>query len=115
MRPPAFLFALDPRAIRARMGEAAGGWRLICLHRVGSTNDVARAAGELGVAGRLAIFAEEQTAGRGRGGRQWVVPAGRGLLASTLWRPAVAPARAATLGQVAGVAAVEALAALGVE
>jgi BirA family biotin operon repressor/biotin-[acetyl-CoA-carboxylase] ligase len=97
------------------MGAAAEGWRLICLHRVGSTNDVARAAGERGIAERLAIFAEEQTAGRGRAGREWTVPPSRGLLGSTLWRPAVAPARAATLGQVAGVAAVEALAALGIE
>ena len=97
------------------MGVEARGWRLICLHRVGSTNDVARAAGERGSQGRLAIFAEEQTAGRGRSGRRWTAPPGRALLGSTLWRPAVAPARAAALGQVAGVATVDALAALGVE
>jgi BirA family biotin operon repressor/biotin-[acetyl-CoA-carboxylase] ligase len=97
------------------MGAEAGRWRLICLHRVGSTNDVGRAAAQRGIDGRLAIFAEEQTAGRGRGGRRWTVPAGRGLLGSTLWRPEVAPARAATLGQAAGVATLDALAALGVE
>lgn len=111
---PAFSFALDPRAIRRRLGAEAGGWRLVCLRRVGSTNDVGRLAGERGIAERLAIFAEEQTAGRGRAGRTWTAPAGRGLLGSTLWRPPVAPARAATLGQVAAVATVEALAAVGV-
>jgi BirA family biotin operon repressor/biotin-[acetyl-CoA-carboxylase] ligase len=97
------------------MDPEAGRWRLVCLHRVGSTNDVGLAAGERGIVGRLAIFAEEQTAGRGRGGREWTVPSGRGLLGSSLWRPAVDPARAATLGQVAGVATLDALAAVGVE
>ncbi|HEY3108780.1 MAG TPA: biotin--[acetyl-CoA-carboxylase] ligase [Chloroflexota bacterium] len=97
------------------MGAEAEGWRLVCLDRVGSTNDVGRAAGERGCPARLAIFAEEQTAGRGRSGRRWTVPPRRGLLGSTLWRPAVAPARAATLGQVAGLATVDALAALGIE
>jgi BirA family transcriptional regulator, biotin operon repressor / biotin---[acetyl-CoA-carboxylase] ligase len=97
------------------MGLEAGGWRLVCLHRVGSTNDVARLAGERGIAERLAIFAEEQTAGRGRRGRAWTTPPGRGLLGSTLWRPAVAPARAATLGQVAAVATLDALAIGGLE
>jgi BirA family biotin operon repressor/biotin-[acetyl-CoA-carboxylase] ligase len=96
------------------MGAAADGWRLICLCAVGSTNDVGRAAGERGIDERLAIFAERQTAGRGQRGRTWTAPAGRGLLGSTLWRPDGTPARVATLAQAAGVATVEALAAVGV-
>src|SRR4051812_33610465 len=96
------------------MGAEAERWRLICLARVGSTNDVGRAAGERGIDQRLAVFAEQQTAGRGRRGRAWMAPPGRALLGSTLWRPAVGPERVGTLAQVAGVAALDALAAVGV-
>jgi len=55
------------------------------------------------------VFAELQTAGRGRLGRRWEVPTGLGLLGSTLWRPDVPPARAATLGQAAGLAVLDAI------
>lgn len=96
------------------MGRSAGGWRLVCLDRVGSTNDVVRRAGELGLTARLAVFAELQTAGRGRAGRSWQSPAGLGLTGSTLWQPPVSGERAGTLAQVAGIAAVRALGAVGV-
>ena len=54
---------------------------------VGSTNDVVRdwlAAGEPEI---CVAVANEQTAGRGRGGRTWSAPAGRGLLLSLGFRP----------------------------
>lgn len=54
---------------------------------VGSTNDVVRdwlAAGEPEV---CVAVADVQTAGRGRGGRSWTVPAGAGLLVSLGFRP----------------------------
>lgn len=73
-----------------------------------------RRAGDRGLLGLVAVFAELQTRGRGRAGRQWQVPSGRGVLCSTLWRPPVPPERAATLVQVAGVAATTALAAAGI-
>lgn len=97
------------------MGRSSDGWRLVCLDRSGSTNDVARRAGEQGLAERLAVFAELQTAGRGRSGRRWEAPTGLGLTGSTLWRPPVPAERLGTLAQVAGVAAVDALAAHGVQ
>jgi BirA family biotin operon repressor/biotin-[acetyl-CoA-carboxylase] ligase len=96
------------------MGRSSDGWRIACLDQVSSTNDVVRRAGDRGMAGRLAVFAELQTAGRGRSGRAWEVPAGLGLTGSTLWRPPVAADRVGTLAQVAGVAALRALAAQGV-
>jgi BirA family biotin operon repressor/biotin-[acetyl-CoA-carboxylase] ligase len=54
---------------------------------IASTNDVVRewlAAGEPEI---CAAFADEQTAGRGRSGRTWTAPAGRGLLVSLGFRP----------------------------
>ncbi|HEY8801137.1 MAG TPA: biotin--[acetyl-CoA-carboxylase] ligase [Candidatus Limnocylindrales bacterium] len=58
---------------------------------VGSTNDVVRewlAAGEPEI---CVAVADEQTAGRGRGGRTWSAPAGRGLLLSLGFRPTWLP------------------------
>lgn len=64
------------------------------LHRlerfgsVGSTNDVVRqwlAAGEPEI---CVAVADEQSAGRGRGGRTWIAPPGGGLLVSLGFRPA---------------------------
>jgi len=92
----------------------SSAWRIVCLHEVGSTNDVASRAGEWGIGERLAIFAELQTAGRGRMGRRWEVPRGLGLICSTLWHPPVPPELVGGLAQVAGVAAAQALGAIGI-
>ena len=58
------------------------------LESTGSTNTVALEQGQLGLPGPLAIFAEHQTAGRGRFARKWESDAGEGLSLSLLLRPA---------------------------
>ncbi len=58
------------------------------LASTGSTNTVALEQGLLGLPGPLAIFAEHQTAGRGRFARKWESGAGEGLSLSLLLRPA---------------------------
>ena len=55
--------------------------------RVGSTNDLALAAGAAGAPSGLLVLAEEQIAGRGRLDRRWHAPAGQCLLMSLLFRP----------------------------
>jgi BirA family biotin operon repressor/biotin-[acetyl-CoA-carboxylase] ligase len=57
------------------------------LESAGSTNTVALEQGQLGLPGPLAIFAEHQTAGRGRFARKWESAAGEGLCLSLLLRP----------------------------
>lgn len=57
------------------------------LESTGSTNTVAIEQGQLGLPGPLAIFAEHQTAGRGRFARKWESDAGEGLSLSLLLRP----------------------------
>ena len=60
---------------------------------LGSTNDRLRELADDG-AGRLTtVLAEEQTAGRGRGGRRWASPAGLGVWMSVLLRIPGEPAR----------------------
>jgi BirA family biotin operon repressor/biotin-[acetyl-CoA-carboxylase] ligase len=58
------------------------------LESTGSTNTVAIEQGQLGLPGPLAIFAEHQTAGRGRFARKWESATGEGICLSLLLRPA---------------------------
>jgi BirA family biotin operon repressor/biotin-[acetyl-CoA-carboxylase] ligase len=60
--------------------------------RIASTNDRLRELAADGAAPFTTVIAEEQTAGRGRGGRRWDSPAGRGLWMSVLLRPAASEA-----------------------
>jgi len=62
---------------------------IVVFAETGSTNDVAMQRGRQGAAGGLVIFAERQSAGRGRFGRAWASAAHRGLWFSLLLRPAL--------------------------
>ena len=77
--------------------------------RTRSTQDVVLRAARDGAGEGFCCLAAEQTAGRGRQGREWVAPPGAGLLASVLLRrsPAVAPG----IPFAAGLAVVDVLAA----
>ena len=57
------------------------------LGLVGSTNDVVRSWLAQGEPEICIARADRQTAGRGRSGRAWTAPAGRGLLVSLGFRP----------------------------
>ena len=54
-----------------------------------STNDVIEKLAHDGVKEGVVVFAESQTHGRGRLGRKWLSPAGKGLWFSVLLRPAL--------------------------
>lgn len=54
-------------------------------------------------------MAREQTAGRGRQGRQWTSPAGEGLYFSVILRPEIKPSESAVLTLAAAVAVAETL------
>jgi BirA family biotin operon repressor/biotin-[acetyl-CoA-carboxylase] ligase len=89
-------FWLGPKA-------AARGYRLVGFDAVGSTSTEAANAAKTGDVGDIWFAALQQTAGRGRRGRQWETPRGN-LAASLLVVPDCDPALTATLGFVAGVA-----------
>ncbi len=63
----------------------------------------------------VACFAEYQSAGKGRRGRDWVSPFGSNIYLSILWRYQNGPAAIAGLSLAVGVAVVRALNELGVE
>lgn len=83
-------------AILPHLRDARPG-RLICLDTVDSTNNYAKALAAAGGADGTAVVADEQTGGRGRQGRSFASPKGRGVYLSMLYRPALSPAEAVSL------------------
>lgn len=75
----------------------------------GSTNTDALAAARAGAPHGSIFFADEQSAGRGRGDHAWHSAAGQGLYVSVLLRPNLDAARLPLLPLVAGLAAAEAI------
>ena len=62
-----------------------------------STNDVVEKLAHDGVKEGVVVFAESQTRGRGRMGRKWISPPGKGLWFSVLLRPNFHPQEATRL------------------
>jgi len=76
---------------------------------VASTNDIVRGWLARGEPEICVAVADEQTAGRGRSGRTWTAPPGRGLLVSLGFRPTwLAPDRVWRLAAVVSLAMAEA-------
>ncbi len=81
---------------------------IIYAESMDSTNKQAKMIGEENVMREGLVVAEEQTAGRGRRGRDWVSPKGNCYF-SLLLRPAVKPEHAARITLVAALALTKAL------
>ena len=94
------------------MDSAHGGWRIVRLGAVDSTNEEGRRRALTGDSDRVWIVANEQTAGRGRRGRAWISPRGNLHASALILDPCPRPI-AAQLGFVAGVALVRAARDLG--
>jgi len=74
-----------------------------------STNTHAMQEAEKGSPDGTVYFADEQTAGRGRGAHAWASPPGSGLYVSVLLRPRIAPADVLWVSLAAGLAVREAV------
>jgi len=74
-------------------------------HRVGSTNNVLKEMAEEGAAEGTVVVAELQETGRGRMGRHWSSPQGKGIYLSLLLRPPVSPQHTSPLTLLAAAAA----------
>jgi BirA family transcriptional regulator, biotin operon repressor / biotin---[acetyl-CoA-carboxylase] ligase len=77
--------------------------------RIGSTNLVAMEAAAAGEPEGSVFFAEQQAAGRGRGGNSWESAPSDGIYCSILLRPQMPPADALLLSLIAGIAVAEAV------
>ena len=81
-------------ALETWEGRPVDDWRqswqlpqLQVLAVTGSTNDDGRVLAESGAPSGTTVIAEQQTQGRGRGGRSWVGTPGQSLHISTVLRP----------------------------
>ena len=75
----------------------------------GSTNTLAMQAATAGVEEGTVIFADQQTAGRGRNGHNWHSEPGAAILGSIVLRPKILPTQSLWLSLMAGVAVHEAV------
>ena len=107
VRSPDTLMADD---IMSRLGKVnAIGRKITVFERTTSTNDEIEKAAINGHAEGLVVFAESQTRGRGRMGRRWSSPAGKGLWFSFLLRPKLTPDKCTQLTAATATALVRAI------
>ncbi|PYX93506.1 MAG: biotin--[acetyl-CoA-carboxylase] ligase [Acidobacteria bacterium] len=78
-------------------------------YRIGSTNSAAMEAAAAGAPEGSVFLAEEQTAGRGRGARNWLSARSAGIYCSLVLRPSLPPSEALVLSLAVGLAAREAI------
>jgi len=78
-------------------------------YKTGSTNVVAMEAANAGAPEGSVYLAEQQTAGRGRGGHSWHSAQSDGIYCSAVLRPPVPPSEALILSLAAGLAVHEAI------
>src|ERR1700760_4308024 len=86
------------------LAETPFAGKLHFFPSIHSTNTHAMQEAERGALHGSVYFADEQTAGRGRGAHQWSSPPGSGLYVSALLRPAIPPADVLWLSLAAGLA-----------
>jgi BirA family biotin operon repressor/biotin-[acetyl-CoA-carboxylase] ligase len=106
------LDSLTPSQLASRLQDTIFGGLESIRHfdSIGSTNTAAMQAAVQGAPEGSVFIAEEQLAGRGRGGHAWHSEAGTGIYLSAILRPDLEPQAALALSLVAGIAVHEALA-----
>jgi BirA family biotin operon repressor/biotin-[acetyl-CoA-carboxylase] ligase len=100
----------DLASISSALAGTPFGGRVQHLRSVTSTNQLALEAAQSGAPQGSTWVADEQTAGRGRGGHQWLSTPGDGLYLSTLLRPQMGLAEALWLSLATGLAVQSAIA-----
>ena len=101
--------AFDLRAVESGIAGTGFAGRLMHFPSVDSTNTLALEAAQAGARSGVWV-ADEQTAGRGRGGHAWHSAAGDGLYASVLIAPALPMTAALLISLATGLAAKRAIA-----
>jgi BirA family biotin operon repressor/biotin-[acetyl-CoA-carboxylase] ligase len=100
--------ALRPQSITARLTTHTIGREIYVFRETTSTNDLARRAGIGKATEGVVFFAEQQTAGRGTRGRNWVSQPNQGLWFSILLRSSLPVDQWPVLVQMAALASAEA-------
>ncbi len=95
---------LIPEEISHKLGTKAIGRKIYSYESTDSTNDVAHRLAQSGSPEGTVVFSESQSKGRGRMGRHWVSPKGKGIYFSFILRPDVSPAEAPKITLMSAVA-----------
>lgn len=90
-------------------GELSEEYRIEVYSTLESTNLTARVLAEAGAPNGTVVFADAQTAGRGRLGRSFYSPAGSSIYMTLLLRPHFSPEEAASVTTFAAVAVAHAI------
>ena len=111
---PDVLIADDLKARLAEKRSSAEdsspiGNEILVFKKTTSTNDIVQRLAKEGYPEGVVVFAESQSAGRGRQGRKWISPANKGLWFTILLRPKVSMQMVSQLTILSGVAVVAAL------
>lgn len=96
---------LTPDMLRQRLKGSLFGKRIYHFFKTDSTNRIGLELGYNGEEEGAVILAEEQTAGRGRAGREWHSERATGIYVTLLLRPKLAPVQAPLLTMMAGLSA----------
>ncbi|SHH42321.1 BirA family transcriptional regulator, biotin operon repressor / biotin-[acetyl-CoA-carboxylase] ligase [Caloranaerobacter azorensis DSM 13643] len=91
------------------------GRKIIHFDSIDSTNIKAKQLAAEGAKEGTVVIAEEQTMGRGRLGRGWVSPKGKGIWMSIILRPNIDPIDASKVTQIGAAAVWSALSKVGVD
>jgi BirA family biotin operon repressor/biotin-[acetyl-CoA-carboxylase] ligase len=100
---------LSAALIQAGLDTRLVGTNLVFLEEIGSTNDYARRLAQNGDQDGTVVFANHQTAGRGRLDRRWEAPPGSSLLLSVILRPRLAAHQVQRLTMICGLGAADAV------
>ena len=100
---------LAPSLIRSELPHCQIGQKIIHYFKTDSTNSVALELSPAEAPHGTVVIAEEQTAGRGRMGRNWYSERSSGIYVSVILRPPLSPAAAPILTLMAGIAAHDAI------
>ena len=79
--------SIDATGLQLSLGTKVFGRKAVMLGSTLSTQGDVQKLAEEGEAEGAVVFAEEQTGGRGRFGRKWFSPPGKGIWMSVLLRP----------------------------
>jgi len=100
---------LLPDILRPLVGGTMFASRIHHYFRIGSTNVTAMQAAAAGESEGAVYVAEQQTAGRGRGGHTWDSAQSVGIYCSVVLRPQISPVDALFLSLITGIAAARAV------
>lgn len=100
---------LTPEEVLPVLNTNYIGREIIHVQSIDSTNNLAREKAQEGCSEGLVVIAEEQTAGRGRLGRNWCMPPASSIAFSLVLKPKIKPCEAAGITLVLGTALCRAL------